>query len=97
MSPINSVGETRPPVTFGKPKPVETEQSGFGRLLTDAVKNVNDQQKLADKTAQQVVQGDVGIHEGMLTLAKADISLRAMLKVRTKVLEAYKEIMRMPV
>ncbi|MDY6906039.1 MAG: flagellar hook-basal body complex protein FliE [Thermodesulfobacteriota bacterium] len=97
MTPINSVGETKQPITFGPRKPVKTEKSGFGQLLTDAVKNINDQQKMADKTAIQVVEGKVGIHEGMMTLAKADISMRAMLKVRTKVLEAYKEIMRMPV
>ena len=97
MSPINSVGENRPPVMFNKAEAEKKQESGFGEFLTDAVKNVNDQQKVADKAVTQVVKGEIGIHEGMLTLAEADISLRAMLKVRSKALEAYKEIMRMPV
>jgi flagellar hook-basal body complex protein FliE len=37
----------------------------------------------------------MGIHEGMLAISKADISLRLLLQVRNKVLEAYREISRM--
>jgi flagellar hook-basal body complex protein FliE len=37
------------------------------------------------------------IHETMLQLQKADLSLKTMMQVRNKVLEAYKEIMKMQV
>jgi flagellar hook-basal body complex protein FliE len=38
---------------------------------------------------------DGRIHEIMITVEKADISLKYMVAVRNKLIEAYKEIMRM--
>jgi flagellar hook-basal body complex protein FliE len=37
------------------------------------------------------------IHETMLAIQKADLSLKTMMQVRNKILEAYKEVMRMQV
>ncbi len=69
----------------------------FSQRLKDAVLEVNENQISADEMAQQVVKGELGIHEGMLAFTEADLSLRALLQVRTKVMDAYREIMRMPV
>ena len=69
--------------------------SGFGDRLKQAVEAVNDQQLDADSATEQVIQGTMGIHEGMLAVSKADISLRLLLQVRNKVMEAYREITRM--
>jgi len=69
--------------------------SGFGGRFTQALEAVNDLQQAADSATEQVIQGSMGIHEGMLALSKADISLRLLLQVRNKVLEAYREISRM--
>ena len=35
------------------------------------------------------------VHETMLALAKADLSLRVFMEVRNKVIDAYQEVMRM--
>jgi flagellar hook-basal body complex protein FliE len=37
------------------------------------------------------------VHDTMITMEKADLSLRLTTKVRNKVVEAYQEIMRMQV
>lgn len=75
--------------------PVKGKGNGFGQRLKKAIEEVNDFQQNADSAMEQVVKGSMGIHEGMLAISKADISLRLLLQVRNKVLDAYREISRM--
>lgn len=87
---INGNMSSLSPPSVAKPK-----QNGFGQKLKQAVEAVNELQEHADSATEQVVKGSMGIHEGMLALSKADISLRLLMQVRNKVLEAYREISRM--
>ncbi len=41
--------------------------------------------------------GNVGLHDMMIAMEKADISLRLLVQFRNKAVEAYNEIMRMQV
>ncbi|MCB4203750.1 flagellar hook-basal body complex protein FliE [Deferribacterales bacterium Es71-Z0220] len=67
----------------------------FGDLLKDALKDVNDAQLNADEAIKKVLNGETqNIHETMIALQKADVSLKLMMEVRNKLLEAYQEIMR---
>jgi flagellar hook-basal body complex protein FliE len=75
-------------------EPVRKED-GFADSLKRALQETNRIQQDADRAVEAVVQGNSGVHEGMLALGKADLSLRLLLQVRNKALEAYKEIMRM--
>jgi flagellar hook-basal body complex protein FliE len=70
---------------------------GFSETLKSAVAEVNQLQQTADGAAEKVVRGEIGIHEGMLAMGKADLSLRLMLQVRNKAMDAYREIMQMSV
>ncbi len=79
----------------GPASPASEKNDGFADRLKKAVKDVNQQQHTADDVIEKVVNGDLGVHEGMLTIGKADLSLRYMLQVRNKAMEAYREIMRM--
>jgi len=73
-------------------------QAAFGDMLKQAVTEINQLQNSADKAITSVQLGQSGsIHEAMIALEKADISFRAMMQVRNKILEAYQEIMRMQV
>jgi flagellar hook-basal body complex protein FliE len=69
--------------------------TGFADKLRTAIWQTNQSQLEADKSIEQVVQGTLGIHEGMLKIGKADTSLRLLLQVRGKVMEAYREIIHM--
>ncbi|MDJ0830863.1 MAG: flagellar hook-basal body complex protein FliE [Desulfobacterales bacterium] len=73
----------------------ELKPKGFGATLKQAVSRVNQAQLTADSAAKQAVQGELGIHEGMVALSKAEISLRLLIQVRNKAMEAYNHIMRM--
>ncbi|MBF0376026.1 MAG: flagellar hook-basal body complex protein FliE [Desulfamplus sp.] len=67
----------------------------FAERLNTAVKDVNLKQNYADEATQGVLKDEVGIHEGMLAIGKADTSLRLLMQVKSKAMEAYKEIINM--
>lgn len=67
----------------------------FSSMLKDALKDVNDAQLEADDAVQKVLSGETkDIHSTMIALQKADVSLKMMLEVRNKIMEAYQEVMR---
>lgn len=71
---------------------------GFGKFLEEMVSKVNEQQSTADKSIQALATGESkGLHEVMLAVEKASISFQMLTQVRNKAVEAYQEIMRMPV
>ncbi len=80
-------------------KSEQVSQSGpsFSQRMKSAVLEVNNKQHFADKSIENVIQNKTGIHEGMLAIQEADISFRLLVQVRAKAMEAYKEIMHMPV
>ena len=72
--------------------------SGFAKMLDESIDQVNQDQLEANRAVKDLVAGrSKNIHEAMLALEKADLSLKLMLQVRNKALEAYKEVMRMQV
>ncbi|NNF17592.1 MAG: flagellar hook-basal body complex protein FliE [Gammaproteobacteria bacterium] len=77
----------------------ETAAGEFKSLLKDSINSVNETQQTAVAMAESFEKGDPDAHltEVMLQLQKADLSFRAMTEVRNKLVNAYQEIMNMPV
>lgn len=69
----------------------------FAQRIEQAVKDVNNRQHIADDSIEKVIKGEMGIHEGMLAIGKAETSLKILAQVRNKVMNAYNEVMRMQV
>ena len=69
----------------------------FAKRLEAAVSDVNQKQHNADTAIEKVIKGEMGIHEGMQILGKADSTLRLLAQVRNKAMTAYNEIMRMQI
>ena len=80
-------------------KPVNSSSSDFGSLLKDAIGSVNEIQQEAGGMKKAFELGDtsVSLAQTMVTTQKAGLAFDATLQVRNKLLEAYKEIMSMPV
>jgi len=77
---------------------VREDKNSFGTLLRSKIAEINHLKLDADEAIEKVELSDSGsIHEAMIALEKADISFRAMMQVRNRILEAYQEIMRMQV
>ena len=73
----------------------EADYPTFSERLKAATKNVNERQIVGDDATEKVMSGELGIHEAMLNLQEADVTLKLFVQVRNKVLDAYREIMRM--
>ena len=73
-------------------------RKSFSDMLTDSVNRVNTMQKQADVSIQKLASGESkNIHETLLAVEQAEIAFKTMNQVRSKVIDAYKEIMRMQV
>lgn len=79
--------------------PAETGKPDFGELLRQSIDQVNATQQAAGAATERFESGDpdVDLTEVMLALQKADISFKAMTEVRNKLVDAYREIMNMPI
>lgn len=75
------------------------EGSSFGDVMQQAVEKVNEQQSIASNmvTDFQNGVGDANLAEVMVSMQKASISFQAMTEVRNKLIEAYREVMNMPI
>ena len=72
--------------------------TGFSKMLDESINHVNKDQLEANAAVKDLVAGRTkNIHEALLALEKADLSMKLMMQVRNKALEAYKEVMRMQV
>lgn len=70
----------------------------FGNYLNSALDKVNQLQIESDDYKTLLATGDVdNLHDVTLAQEKANISLQLTLSIRNKVVEAYREIMRMQI
>lgn len=68
----------------------------FKDVLADAIHDVDQAQHVADDKLARMASGEeINIHGTMIALQEADISVRLLMSVRSKVLDAYQQIMNM--
>lgn len=82
------------------PADKSSSQSGasFVDTLKTAIQDSNEALKAADQASRSFATGEAkNLHDVMIAMEKADVSLRTITAVRGKIVEAYQEIMRMPV
>jgi len=73
-------------------------QGQFASLVKQYVDHTNVQQQEASKAAVDLATGkSQNVSDTMLALQKADVSFQLMLSVRNKLVDAYREVMRMQV
>ena len=70
----------------------------FQNILKSYLEEVNTLQHDADSQIQRLVAGETeDLHEVMLAMDEAETSFEMMMKIRNKLVDAYKELMRMQV
>jgi flagellar hook-basal body complex protein FliE len=79
-------------------KGVAGVDTGFAKLLKQGLDSVNSTQMKATDLADKFERGVPGVElpQVMLEMQKANVSFRAVAEVRNKFVEAYREIMNMP-
>ncbi|MBL4744418.1 MAG: flagellar hook-basal body complex protein FliE [Cycloclasticus sp.] len=82
----NSVVETKP-----------TNLSDFSTMLSQSIEAVNKTQKQAGALSTAFTKGetDASLAEVMVSLQKANLSFQTVLQTRNKLVDAYKDVMRM--
>ncbi|MBQ4831788.1 flagellar hook-basal body complex protein FliE [Pseudoalteromonas sp. MMG010] len=83
------------PITQTQP----TSSTQFGDLLTNAIDTVHGLQQDAGNKITAVEMGDrsVSLSDAMIASQKSSVAFEATVQVRNKLVEAYQEIMNMPV
>ncbi|KTD73506.1 flagellar hook-basal body complex protein [Legionella tucsonensis] len=104
MSDINTVNllnqiKTMSAKAEGSVIETEANQSPFGTVFQQALNQVNELNQSADALKARFEMGDpnVSLGEVMIAAQKTNLGLEATVRVRNKVVQAYQEIMNMPV
>lgn len=99
---MNSI-QGLPPLTLSPAQPTQESEvtkssNAFGDMLTGMVKDTNDAQASGDKAIENLQSGKAQhLHEVMIAVEEADMSMRMLVQFRNKALTAYEEIMRMQI
>jgi flagellar hook-basal body complex protein FliE len=72
---------------------------GFGEIMSQAINKVNEVQQASSSMATAYERGveGVDITDVMIASQKASVSFQAMVQVRNKLVDAYRDIMNMPI
>ncbi len=90
---IRGISGITPP---SEPNKKKEGKGDFSKVLKEALDKVNAQQKKAEKMADDYAAGKISsIHDVIIEAEKASMSLRLTVEVRNRIVEAYREIMRM--
>jgi flagellar hook-basal body complex protein FliE len=77
---------------------VEKSSSTFGDMLKNMVSETNQAQTVGDNAVANLEAGNAEyLHEVMITVEEAEMSLKMLVQMRNKALTAYEEIMRMQI
>ncbi|MGE3841610.1 MAG: flagellar hook-basal body complex protein FliE [Vicinamibacterales bacterium] len=70
---------------------------GFGESLSRLIDTAEETNGDANRAVAQMLDGSGDVHDAMIALQRAELTLQLTVQVRNKLVQAYQEIMRMPV
>ncbi|MDP3400655.1 MAG: flagellar hook-basal body complex protein FliE [Brevundimonas sp.] len=74
-----------------------TDAPGFSELVQNVLASATTQTRAAETQMTQVVQGQGSLIDVVTAISSAEASLETALAVRDQMIQAYQEIMRMPI
>ncbi len=86
------------PSQFVDQQATQNASVDFGALLKGLIDQVNDQQQYSGSMKEAYQLGtERDLAQVMLASQKADVAFNAMTQIRNRLVDAYQEIMRMPI
>jgi flagellar hook-basal body complex protein FliE len=70
---------------------------GFSDALGRVVDAVESTESQANTAVTGMLSGTTDVHDAMIALQRADLTLQFSVQIRNKLVQAYNEIMRMPI
>ena len=99
MTDISKIGRQLRHLDPSQTGQLERPEAGsFKNVLGGFLKQVNDLQLDMDDTIKKFAAGEItDVHQVMIAAEEADVAFQLMMKIRTKLLKAYEEVMKMSV
>lgn len=80
------------------PASYATGSTPFAQLVSNGLQSVNQQLVGSQQDLQHLALGDAqNLHQIMIRLEETRMSFQLMMQVRTRLLEAYQDLMKMPI
>jgi len=92
---LDKIGGALPPAPSVRHTP--QAEGGFGDTLKDLIGAVDGSATQANDAVGRMLDGTGDVHEAVIALQKADTMLQLTVQIRNKLIQAYQDIMRMPV
>jgi len=87
VAPASGAATPAPPAASGS----------FFDSLAKLVNSVETSDSAANTAVQGMIDGTGDVHDAMIALQRAELTLQLTVQVRNKLVQAYQDIMRMPV
>jgi flagellar hook-basal body complex protein FliE len=94
---VGSVAGTNDRTIGGKQEGAGQNSAAFGDSLGRLLDSTNSSDTAANSAVGRMLDGSGDVHEAMIALQQADMMLQLTVQVRNKLVQAYQDIMRMPV
>ena len=94
--PITPVTST-PPAIGGASPAAKPAAGAFGESLGKLIDSADQSSRDTNNAVASMLGGTGDVHDAMIALQRAELSLQLTVQVRNKVVQAYQDIMRMPV
>ncbi len=77
--------------------PEQDTGGGFATLVRDAVNGAIDTGRAAERVSTKAIEGKADLNQVVTAVNNAELTLQTVLAVRDKVIQAYQDIVRMPI
>ncbi|GIX22658.1 MAG: flagellar hook-basal body complex protein FliE [Gammaproteobacteria bacterium] len=96
---LRHIREAQARIEAGGTAPAAPDAARFADLLERSLEAVNAQQQKAGALAEELQRGEaeVSLAQVMIEMQKARVSFEALTQVRNKLIDAYRDIMNMPI
>ena len=74
-----------------------SDTAGFGESIGRLLSAADNANRDANSAVAGMLDGSADVHDAMIALQHADLTLQLTVQVRNKLVQAYQEIMRMPI
>jgi flagellar hook-basal body complex protein FliE len=92
---LSRIMELASPAAAGKT--AEAGGPSFGSLVKEAMNGVLDAGRKSDAQTVSMASGKANVMDVVTAVAETDVAVSTLVSVRDKVIQAYEDIMRMPI
>lgn len=93
LGSVGSVGSVGSPGSSG----AAGAGGDFSNTLKELLGKVDESSATANDAVSRMVDGTGDVHQAMIALQNADVMLQMTVQIRNKLVQAYQDVMRMPV